>query len=54
MLPRCKKLYLQFEQLVLMCWYTVAFVIVPMHIAIVVMAQPHYVLVWDGDDAKSV
>ena len=36
MLPGCKKPYLQFEQLVLTRWYTVAFAIVPMHIAIIV------------------
>jgi hypothetical protein len=35
-LPGCKKHYLQFEQLVLTRWYTVAFAIVPFHILIMV------------------
>jgi hypothetical protein len=37
-LPGCKKHYLQFEQLVLTRWYTVAFAIVPMHICIMFAA----------------
>lgn len=37
-LPGCKTAYLKFERLVLTRWYTIAFSIVPFHIAIMVAA----------------
>jgi len=37
-LPGCKKAYLDFEELILTRWYTVAFAIVPLHIGIMVAA----------------
>jgi len=37
-LPGCKKAFLDFEELILTRWYTVAFAIVPLHIGIMVAA----------------
>jgi len=38
MLPGCKKAFLEFEEMILERWYTIAFALVPLHIGIMVAA----------------